>query len=180
MIRNTKRHRHVPQVEALESLLPLSSTAGAIAAASASREPAAIHEGVRASAAIALQGRLQGTYTLRGGDPATGATYQVATNGRLAPLGRTTGTGQIRTPGLATPGQVDGTLRIKAPRGVVTLQVTSPVQSGFTSLSGTLAYTITGGTRAYLDATGSGSIDVAVRPGPGAGSRGTVTLIFSS
>src|SRR4051812_28842475 len=81
MMRNTKRRRSIPQVEALEALLPLSSAAGAGVGAVASRDVTAVHERLNAQAQLVLQGTVKGNFTQRSGNPDTGAQYAFSTSG---------------------------------------------------------------------------------------------------
>jgi hypothetical protein len=71
-----------------------------------------------------------------------------------------------------------GSMTIAAPRGTLNLNLTGPVQKGFSPLPSTFTYNITGGTRAYQMATGSGTIAVTLNPSAVSTNFGLITLTF--
>jgi hypothetical protein len=175
-MRNTNRHRRRPQVEALESWMPLSGAAGAIHAAVALRNVTPIV--ARQGQAIVLQGTVRGGYFVSFGVPDIGSTYRIGTVGRLAPLGQSSEAAQVHTTGFIAQGMATGTMTIRAARGSLSLNLIGPVQPGFSPLPSTLSYTITGGTRAYQNASGTGTIDVTLNQGIGSSNFGLITLNF--
>jgi hypothetical protein len=163
-------------VEALEALVPLSGTAGALPGAVAVRQVTPIVSGQ--GQAISLQGTVRGGYFVSIGIPDTGSTYRIGTVGRIAPLGQTSETAQVHTIGFIASGTATGTMTIRASRGSLTLKLTGPVQPGFSPLPSTLSYTITGGTRAYQNASGSGTIAVTLNQTFGSSNFGLISLNF--
>jgi hypothetical protein len=164
-------------VEALESLVPLSGGAGTIPGAVAGR-PLSTEVRLPFATPISLNGTVRGAYFVSLGNPDTGSTYQIGAAGRISPLGQTGETARIRTTGFIASGMATGTMSIAAPRGTLTLRLTGPVQPGFAPLPGTLSYTITGGTRAYRNVTGAGSIDVTINSSVDSSNFGLITLSF--
>jgi hypothetical protein len=170
------RHRHRPQVEALESWVPLSGAAGAMQGAVAGHGPAAIV--TRQVQTFALNGTLHGGYLLNGLNPDVGGTYQVGVEGKMTPLGQAGASAKIQTAGFIAQGVATGAMTIAAPRGNLKLQLTGPVQSDPASLPATLSYTIIGGTRSYRGATGSGSIAITLDSSVLSNRFGLVSLRF--
>jgi hypothetical protein len=163
-------------VEALESLVPLSGAAGtlhgAVAVGQVTRSVSSPGQ------AIALQGTVRGGYFASIGIPDTGTTYRIGTVGRIAPIGQTSETAQVHTTGFIASGTATGTMTISASRGSLNLKLTGPVQPAFAPLPSTLSYTITGGTRAYKNASGSGTIAVTLNQSFGSSNFGLITLSF--
>src|SRR4051794_5793293 len=89
-----QNRRRLPQVEALESLIPLSGMAGAVPGVTAARDLIPFVQRTPAHT-ITLQGKAQGSYSITRGIPDTGVTYGIETAGRLTPLGKTAEKGQI-------------------------------------------------------------------------------------
>jgi hypothetical protein len=112
------------------------------------------------------------------GNPDTGATYQVVAAGRITPLGQTAETARVQTTGFILLGTATGTMTINAPRGSLRLNLTGPLQPGFSQPPGTLSLTTTGGTRSFRNVVGSGTIDVAINSSFASGRSGTITLTF--
>ena len=175
-MRSFDRHRHRPQVEALESWVPLSSAGGAMHGALAVTALAPIAE--RQANAIVLNGTLHGGYVFNHLNPDTGGTYQFGVEGKVTPLGQTGDSGRVQTTGFIASGMATGTMTISAPRGSLKLQLTGPVQGGFAALPATLSYTITGGTHSYRGATGSGSMVVTLNSSLLSNSFGLISLRF--
>ena len=172
---NLDRHRHRPQVEALEALVPLSGAAGVhSAAAVAALAPIVQRQGQT----TVLQGTVRGAYVLNNLNPDTGTTYHIGVAGRINPLGETGDSGSIQTTGLIASGNARGTMTIAAPKGSLKLTLTGPVQPGLSTLPSTVSYTITGGTRSYRTATGGGTIAVTLSSSVFSNSFGLVTLRF--
>lgn len=168
------RHRYRPQVEALESWVPLSGAAGAM------HGVVGIHAlaPVARAQSVALAGTLHGGYFLSGSNPDVGGTYRIGVTGKVTPLGQTGDSGQIQSAGFIAQGTAKGTLTIAAPRGSLKLQLTGPVQSGPAPLPSTLSYTITSGTRSYRGATGSGAFAVTLSASFVSNRFGLISLRF--
>jgi hypothetical protein len=176
-MRSADRHRkRRPQFEALESWIPLSGGAGALPGALAAHAVAPIV--ARQGPTIALSGTVRGGYFSSQVNPDKGATYRLGVAGKLSPLGQTGDSGQIQTTGFIAMGMARGNLTLSAPRGNVKLTITGPLQPGFSTLPGTLSYTITGGTRAYRGATGSGAIAVSLTSSFVSKNFGLISLSF--
>jgi hypothetical protein len=171
-MRSLDRHQHRPQVEALESWVPLSGAGGAMHDAVGVNALATIAK--RQAPAIVLNGTLHGAYAFNHLSPATAGTYQFGVEGRMTSLGETGDSGRIQTNGLTA----SGTMTIAAPRGSLKLQLAGPVQAGATTLPSTLSYTITSGTRSYRGTTGSGSVVVTLNSSFFSNSFGLVSLRF--
>jgi hypothetical protein len=172
--RNCNQYR--PQVEALESWVPLSGAAGAIHAGAVAAAMAPIVG--RQGPVLALSGTVQGGYAISGLIPDIGKTYKFGVAGRISPLGQTGDNGQIHTTGFIARGVATGTMTIGAPRGTVKLQLTGPTQPGFAPLPSTMSYTINGGTGAYKKATGSGTIAINLTSNLLSYGFGLVSLTF--
>jgi hypothetical protein len=161
-------------VEALESLVALSGLAAANGGAVAVPEVRTIS----AAQAIVLQGTIRGGYFVSSGIPDTGSTYRIGAAGRLSPVGQTGDTATIHTTGFIATGMATGSMTIAAPRGNLNLNLTGPVQKGFSPLPSTFTYTISGGTRTYQKATGSGTIAVTLNSSAVSTNFGLITLTF--
>jgi hypothetical protein len=161
------RHRQRPGVETLEALVPLSVVVGGGHGAA-----------VVARNTIALGGSVRGAYLVTNPIPDTGSTYRFGVAGKLNPVGQTGDSGQIQTPGFIANGHAEGTMTISAPRGNIKLQLTGPSQPGFSALPGTVDYTITGGTKSYRTAQGSGTIAVTLNSSVFSNRFGLITLTF--
>ncbi len=175
-MRSLNRHRSRPQVEALESWVPLSGAGGAMQGALG--VPALAPIAKRQVPAIVLSGTLHGAYVFNHLNPDTGGTYQFGVEGKMASLGETGDSGRIQTTGFIASGRATGTLTIAAPKGSLKLQLTGPPQGGFAPLPPTMSYTITSGTRSYRGATGSGSIAVTLNSSVFSTGFGLVSLRF--
>jgi len=171
-MRSLDRHRSRPQVEVLESWVPLSGAGGAVQGALGVAALAPIVE--RQAKPLVLNGTLHGGYSFNHLSPAATGTYPFGVEGRMTSLGETGDSGQIKTNGLTA----NGTMTIAAPRGSLKLQLTGAVQAGSETLPSTLSYTITSGTRSYRGATGSGSIVVTLTSSFFSSSFGLVSLRF--
>jgi hypothetical protein len=170
------RNRHRPQIEALESWVPLSGAAAALpgGAVAAARAPIVAHQGT----ALALSGTVQGGYVVSGIIPDIGKTYQFGVAGRISPLGQTGDSGQIHTTGFIAMGSATGTMTISAPRGALKLQLNGPPQAGFAPLPSTMTYTITGGNGAYKKTTGTGTIAIMLTSNVFSYGFGLMTISF--
>jgi len=175
-MRSLDRHRYRPQVEALESWVPLSGAGGAIHGALGVAALAPIAKSQ--AKALVLSGTLHGAYVFNHLNPDTGGTYQFGVEGNITPLGQTGDSGRIQTTGFIATGRATGTLTIAAPKGSLKLQLTGPVQGGFGALPSALSYTITSGTRSYRGATGSGSMVVTLNSSVFSSGFGLVSLRF--
>ena len=143
--------------------------------------PAALEERIALShpglaAAVALQHHVSPApkLTLRGlvggTDTTSGSKHQLkATGATLSPLGTVSLSGDVVIPttgGTSRP--VHGTVTLANSKGTITVELSGTVSPlpfpDFTAYSGNLTYKIVSGTRAYLHATGTGSVTFG--PGP--------------
>lgn len=129
-----------PAVESLESLMLMTAAPGRL---HAMVMPAA-EVATQATPAIALHGTIRGTGTL------VGSTLTVHAAGQLGKVGLAT----ITASGSITDPPASITLATR--RGKLVLTAVTPAVIAGTS--GSVHYTITGGTGAYAHATGSGTI----------------------
>jgi hypothetical protein len=176
--RNQERNRRRPEVEALESIVPLSGMSGMMGGGGVlvAPEVRAVHRAQGVT--LALQGTVRGGYFVPFGVPDTGKTYHIGVAGGINPLGSTGDTATIHTPGFIAHGMAAGMMRIAAPRGVVRLELVGPVQPGFAALPSMVSYTIVGGTGAYTGATGAGTIALTLNPSVASNNLGLITMTF--
>src|SRR2546430_904829 len=118
------RKRLQPQVEGLESRLPLSGGAGA--GAVGAHEVRATQVALAQGLSLPLQGTVRGAYFASSGIPDTGSSYRISGAGRVNPLGQTGDTARIQTTGFIANGRATGTMSIVAPRGTVKLALAGP------------------------------------------------------
>jgi hypothetical protein len=177
-MRNKNRHRRRPEVEALEALVPLSGASAGMHGAAVAVQDVSTRLTLPFATPIVLQGTVRGAFVVTRGNPDTGATYQVVTAGRITPLGQTAGTARVQTTGFILLGTATGTMTINAPRGSLRLNLTGPLQPGFSQPPSTVSFTITGGTRSFRNVVGTGTIDVALNSSIASGRSGTITLTF--
>src|SRR5581483_7237629 len=109
-------------------------------------------------------GQVTGTWDSVPTLPDVGKTQELSGTGTVAPLGAVAVRGELHTPGFVAQGRATATLTLTTERGSVTLQLTGPLQPGFSQPPATFQYTITGGTGAYAGASGSGSVAFAEQP----------------
>jgi hypothetical protein len=149
-------------VQALEALVPLSGAMGTTGAAVVTAEGRAVH--VAQALPLVLTGTIVGKYTVSDGNPDTGATFRLLANGRVSPLGKSGLTALIQTPINVGNFSATGSATLFKPRGSVKMTYVGPIGPSPAPLPATLSYTITGGTGAYRNATGAGSIAVSTAP----------------
>jgi hypothetical protein len=173
-----------PGVEPLEGLTLLSPIApGPPRPPSASSVVAAT---ARPSSQVALNLKFRGVYQVILENPDVGKDYvfQAGRVGSTRGLGTIGVAGTIHTPGLVVQGHASGQLVAHTLRGDINLQLIGPTTSGFSSLPARLSFRITGGTGKFANASGSGIVDVTLRPAripstaPPVVETGSVTLAF--
>ena len=132
---------------------------------------------------VGLKGTTHGTYT-SSSFPDVGTSYSVSTAGKLSGYGVGTVYGTLHSLGFIASGHASGTLHVVLPGGTLTLKLTGPTQKGFSPLPKQFSFEITKGTGKFHNATGDpvgkGTVNVTIKPGPGAGlqGHGQVTLTF--
>jgi hypothetical protein len=124
---------------------------------------------------VALNGTANGRYLLAPSNPDVGAVYVIAASGKIAPMGQTAVNGSIRTPGFVAQGTATGHLTLSSAQGKVMVDLQGPVQAGFSPPPAQFQYTVVGGTGAFLHATGSGTLDLQLKPQQGGG-KATLTF----
>jgi hypothetical protein len=160
-----KQYQAHPRVEGLESMTLLSGATGALAGA----VPAAVQSLPLAPEPITLVGQAHGSYVARQSNPDTGTHYTLAAEGRVSPLGPTFLTGSFTTPGFIHNGTTEGTLTLRDARGSITMKIaTFPSSTAASSAGGQstieFAYTVTGGTGRFRNASGHGLVFVKLNP----------------
>jgi hypothetical protein len=140
----------------------------------------AIVAAVAANNSTSFNGTITGTYIPEPTAADLGAGYALRGKGTVGILGDVTAQGNLMLPGFITSGHANGTLVLTSTStsadksGSVTLQLTGPLENGFGPLPTTLSFTITSGTGAYADASGTGTIAVTF-----GGSQNPSTLAFT-
>ncbi|GAC1449035.1 MAG: hypothetical protein NVSMB9_32740 [Isosphaeraceae bacterium] len=150
------------QVESLESLTLLSG----FAARAGIHPPAIVMEASAPQAirAINLVATARGFYSSERKNPDTGTSYGLFAFGRAVGFGPLFIGGNLRTPGFIQQGHVTGTIHVSSFRGTVDLDVTGPQVPGFSQLPSTLTFKASHGTGRFVGASGTGTIDVTLRP----------------
>ncbi|HEV3165440.1 MAG TPA: hypothetical protein VGZ22_15545 [Isosphaeraceae bacterium] len=135
--------------------------------------------------AIVLNGTVKGQYTAERFNPDAGTSYKLFASGRIPHVGSSVVFGTLLTPGNLAQGRSGGTLTVISPGGSLTLQLTGPVQPGFSPLPNHFQFTITKATGKFHGDTGSGTVLVTLTPDKGAPSpglfgpqHGALTLTF--
>ncbi len=151
----TQRRTRTLQVESLESKTLLSG----IPTMGLRQAPALVAHA--AVTQVALNATTKGLFYTTKANPDTGTTYHIFTTGKTSGGAVVGVSGDLTTPGFIAQGRTSGTLTIFTTRGSLTLNVTGPLQAGFTPLPSTLGFTITGGTGAFANVqSGTGKIAV--------------------
>jgi hypothetical protein len=97
-------------------------------------------------------------YTVGPRQPDSGVRYHFKGAGVLAGLDRVEAVGFLQSTGFVRSGRATGLLDLKDEGGAVTLRLAGPRQGGFARLPGTFAYTVEGGTGAFHDLRGRGTV----------------------
>lgn len=140
-----KSTRIRPVVESLESMMLLSTAVANLHHLAVAAPAAHVTHVVSAESTVTLAGTLKGTGKI------SGTTATVSGSGNLGKVGTTTF--KLKVDALAPPSSV--TLSTK--KGNLYLAADSALISTG-STSGSTTYSITGGTKAYANATGSGTV----------------------
>ena len=103
-----------------------------------------------------LNGEVSGSFSAHT-FPDVGTSYTLSGQGQVQPLGPTNVTGVVHSLGFIFQGHAGGTLTLSNSKGTLTLELTGPLQSGFSPLPNQFNYEIMGGTGDYANATGRGT-----------------------
>jgi hypothetical protein len=129
---------------------------------------------------LSLSGTVHGTEMVLATIPDPGGHYDLHAHGRTAPLGRSTAAGQEHSVGFIIRGHGGADLTLTGSSGSIDVHITYAETPGFAPLPDSGTFQIVGGTGAYSDASGSGT--VTRRGGPcgtfAMGCSSDVTLTF--
>lgn len=157
-----RKHQRRPEIEALESLELLSG----ILTVGHQEATAMIARGLRPSAVTVLSGTAKGKYHVTGGRTMS----MFSGTGNVSPLGAAKVDGMLNLAGFNTTGQL--TLTSKK-LGEIFLTV-KPM-----GLGPDYTYQITGGTKSFAGATGSGVTTTTITPsGDATATHGHFVLVF--
>lgn len=125
-------------------------------------------QGVVTSAAMVaaprpLDGSVQGHYNESSPNPDVGNTFTLSGVGRVGRLGRVAFSGEFGTPGNIASSRAEGTLKLVARGGTITLDLTGPVQSGSLAPD-SFDYTVASGTGRFAGAHRSGHLTLDLTP----------------
>jgi hypothetical protein len=110
---------------------------------------------------VSLKGTLSGTYTTPITNP-DARSYDFTGTGSAGALGAVSVDGSISPPGFIKSAPATGEFTLTGADGTVTFDVKGHNQAGGSPLPEKLAYTVTGGTGAFANAGGKGTISVAL------------------
>jgi len=167
----TNRRNRTPQVETLESMTLLSGLPALAAAHPLVAQAAEVHAAA-AAPKVALNATTRGFYT--------------TTLGRANGVGAVAVTRKLVSVGFIREGHATGTLTVRTARGNLTVDVTGPPQQGFSDLPTQFTFTVKGATGRFENATGTGTLIVALKAdpftanAPNAHGHGSATLTFRS
>jgi hypothetical protein len=181
-----RRHVRRPEVEPLEAMTLLSPIAPGPSSPPSTTSVVAAK--VKPSSQVTLDLKFRGVYQVILGAPDVGKDYlfQAGRVGSTHGLGTAGLDGSIHTPGFVVQGKAMGQLVAHTRRGDLYLQLVGPTTSGFSGLPARLSFTITGGTGKFANASGSGVVDVTLKPArnpstdPHVIETGGATLTFHS
>jgi hypothetical protein len=134
-----------PAVEALESIVSLS----------ASPEP--LHALVAHHRGMRLVGQITGTWSTVLRVPDIGGEQSLSGSGAVRPLGDVQATGTLGTPGFIRQGRATAVLHLSNARGSIEIDLTGPIQPGFSPPPSSFTYKIQDGTGAYRRVSGHGT-----------------------
>ena len=129
-----------------------------------------------------LHGMGFGSYANNFNVPDTGASYHLNGLGVFSKLGFATVSGDIHGVGFIQHGHATGTLTLTNAHGSVTIELTGPVQDGFSPLPYKFQYQVTGGTGAYQNFHDTGTLQLQLIGStgpPGSPGHGVFTLWIS-
>jgi hypothetical protein len=175
---NKRDHARRPELEPFESRTLLSSGAvGTPAAAIVSPQPI--------EKVVELNGTFRGYYKVHTAVPDVGSTYDFNGSGYVHGVGHAFVTGHIQSLGFVAQGRSTGTLFLAGNRGTLTLQLTGPLQKGFSGLPDAFAFKVVGGTGQYTNVDDTGIATLVTIPAHSQMQankldHGTFTLVLTS
>jgi hypothetical protein len=117
-----------------------------------------------------LLGHADGSFSAQPSIPDTGNKFDLSGQGRFLGLDMITVSGWVRTTGfVGNDGHATGSVTLSSAKGSVTLELTGPVQPGFSALPEQFSYVVTGGTGAYARVAGQGTLSLMLAASPVAG-----------
>ncbi len=139
-------HRLRPTIEGMEPKALLSGVGGGVI-------------GTIVSHTLHLHGTVKGTYNEHQANPDTPKEYNLFGTGDLGLKARTALAGSIHSGGFTTHPNAEGKIYLADARGTITVKLTVDPKAGSTGgLADTYDYTIVGGTGAYKNDTGKGTV----------------------
>jgi hypothetical protein len=144
-----------PSVERVESKALLSAGMTSPSFLAAAHAVAA-----RPTDVLKLTGTASGRWSTSVGIPDIGRSTSLVGKGTIAPLGAVNVSGSLHAPGFIARGRATGSLVLTGANGSVALQLTGPLQRGFSALPTSFTYRIVGGTGAYVGSTGRGKAEI--------------------
>jgi hypothetical protein len=109
-----------------------------------------------------LAGYGAGNYSATTSAVDTGTTYHLSGSGHFRQIGNATVSGSIQSVGMIASGKAHGTLTFSNARGSVTVELTGPVQSGFSTPPTWFTYRVVSATGAYHSLKDHGTIRMAL------------------
>jgi hypothetical protein len=110
---------------------------------------------------VSVKGTLTGAYTTPLGNP-DARSYVFTGTGTAKSLGAVSVSGTITPPGFIRSAPATGQLTLTGPAGSVTIDLTGHPQNGGSPLPQKMTYVVTGGTGAFPNPGGKGTISIAV------------------
>lgn len=153
-----KARRAQPELEGVESRVLQSVFTrlgvGSLAPIVAAKSTRTVH----------LSGSAQGTWHTLPSIPDVGKTTKLDGSGAVAPFGPVTVTGTFQSPGFIAHGRARGTVTLFANGSQVVLQLTGPIQPGFSDLPQTFTYKIASASHRFAGDVGTGTVRLTLVP----------------
>jgi hypothetical protein len=110
---------------------------------------------------VSVKGTLTGTYTTPLGNP-DARSYVFTGTGTAGAMGAVSLDGTITPPGFILSAPANGEFTLTNADGTITLDLTGKPQPGGSPLPEKMTYTVSGGTGAFANAGGKGTVSIAV------------------
>jgi hypothetical protein len=111
-----------------------------------------------------LAGNGSGDFTVGALVPDAGTIYRLTGSASVGLLGRVTVSGTVQSTGFILIGRAMGELTLNNSQGSVTLQLTGPVQPGFSPLPKVFHFSVVSATGSYKGLKVAGSIEITLDP----------------